>query len=108
MFITEDYYQSLKRWWRLDKKERRRKGPFFDFSFQILFSRGLVRVLFATETFAMGVNMPARTGWFCVDVYLWDGYPLTFPSPLQLFLMPYQNPVGPIKREIYCLVNISK
>lgn len=28
---------------------------------EILFARGLVRVLFATETFAMGVNMPART-----------------------------------------------
>lgn len=28
---------------------------------EMLFSRGLVRVLFATETFAMGVNMPART-----------------------------------------------
>ncbi|VDL94625.1 unnamed protein product [Schistocephalus solidus] len=27
---------------------------------EILFQRGLVRVLFATETFAMGVNMPAR------------------------------------------------
>ncbi|CAG8573200.1 50_t:CDS:10, partial [Diversispora eburnea] len=28
---------------------------------EILFSRSLVKVLFATETFAMGVNMPART-----------------------------------------------
>lgn len=28
---------------------------------ELLFSRGLVKVLFATETFAMGVNMPART-----------------------------------------------
>ncbi|KCV67674.1 adenosinetriphosphatase [Fonticula alba] len=28
---------------------------------EILFSDGLVKVLFATETFAMGVNMPART-----------------------------------------------
>lgn len=28
---------------------------------EICFSRGLVKVLFATETFAMGVNMPART-----------------------------------------------
>ncbi|KAJ1981036.1 Antiviral helicase ski2 [Dimargaris xerosporica] len=28
---------------------------------EILFARGLVRVLFATETFAMGVNMPTRT-----------------------------------------------
>ena len=27
---------------------------------EILFSRGLVKCLFATETFAMGVNMPAR------------------------------------------------
>jgi len=28
---------------------------------EILFARGRVKVLFATETFAMGVNMPART-----------------------------------------------
>ena len=28
---------------------------------EILFARGFVKVLFATETFAMGVNMPART-----------------------------------------------
>jgi antiviral helicase SKI2 len=28
---------------------------------EILFARGKVKVLFATETFAMGVNMPART-----------------------------------------------
>lgn len=28
---------------------------------EILFSRGLIKILFATETFAMGVNMPART-----------------------------------------------
>nr|KAG5700480.1 hypothetical protein BaRGS_013967 [Batillaria attramentaria] len=28
---------------------------------EMLFQRGLVKILFATETFAMGVNMPART-----------------------------------------------
>ncbi|KAF8310553.1 ATP-dependent RNA helicase [Clavulina sp. PMI_390] len=28
---------------------------------ELLFARGLVKVLFATETFAMGVNMPARS-----------------------------------------------
>lgn len=28
---------------------------------EILFQKGFVKILFATETFAMGVNMPART-----------------------------------------------
>ena len=28
---------------------------------EILFSRGLIKVLFATETFAIGVNMPTKT-----------------------------------------------
>ena len=28
---------------------------------EILFSQGLIKVLFATETFAMGINMPTRT-----------------------------------------------
>jgi antiviral helicase SKI2 len=28
---------------------------------EILFSRGLIKILFATETFAMGVNMPTKT-----------------------------------------------
>jgi antiviral helicase SKI2 len=28
---------------------------------EILFAKSLVKILFATETFAMGVNMPARS-----------------------------------------------
>lgn len=28
---------------------------------EILFSKGLIKVLFATETFAVGVNMPTKT-----------------------------------------------
>lgn len=28
---------------------------------ELLFQKGYVKILFATETFAMGVNMPART-----------------------------------------------
>lgn len=28
---------------------------------EILFSEGMVKVLFATETFAMGINMPTKT-----------------------------------------------
>ncbi|UYV76256.1 SKIV2L2 [Cordylochernes scorpioides] len=31
---------------------------------ELLFSEGLIKVLFATETFAMGLNMPARTVFF--------------------------------------------
>lgn len=35
--------------------------PIMKEAVEILFSRGLIKMLFATETFAMGVNMPART-----------------------------------------------
>lgn len=38
--------------------------PILKEAVEILFSRGLIRILFATETFAMGVNMPARTAVF--------------------------------------------
>jgi antiviral helicase SKI2 len=38
--------------------------PLLKEAVEILFARGLVRVLFATETFAMGVNMPAKTVLF--------------------------------------------
>jgi ATP-dependent RNA helicase DOB1 len=31
---------------------------------EILFGEGLLKILFATETFAMGLNMPARTVLF--------------------------------------------
>ncbi|CAH8620470.1 unnamed protein product [Heterobilharzia americana] len=34
--------------------------PLLKETVELLFQRGLVRILFATETFAMGVNMPAR------------------------------------------------
>lgn len=39
---------------------------------EILFSEGYVKILFATETFAMGVNMPARAVVF-VSVEKFDG-----------------------------------
>ncbi|EDO06191.1 helicase with zinc finger motif protein [Babesia bovis T2Bo] len=39
---------------------------------EILFSRGLIKVLFATETFAMGVNMPARSVIF-TSIHKHDG-----------------------------------
>ncbi|KAL9339836.1 hypothetical protein Peur_068851 [Populus x canadensis] len=39
---------------------------------ELLFQEGLVKALFATETFAMGLNMPANTVVFTV-VKKWDG-----------------------------------
>lgn len=39
---------------------------------EILFQENLCKVLFATETFAMGVNMPAKTVVFAA-VRKWDG-----------------------------------
>ncbi|CAG8516159.1 9016_t:CDS:10, partial [Ambispora leptoticha] len=47
---------------------------------EILFGQGLVKVLFATETFAMGVNMPARTVVFS-DIQKYDGKVIRLLSP---------------------------
>ncbi|XP_061732578.1 exosome RNA helicase MTR4 [Nerophis ophidion] len=38
--------------------------PILKETIEILFSEGLLKALFATETFAMGINMPARTVLF--------------------------------------------
>lgn len=38
--------------------------PILKETIEILFGEGLIKVLFATETFAMGLNMPARTVLF--------------------------------------------
>ena len=39
---------------------------------EMLFQRGHVKLLYATETFAMGVNMPARTVVFDRLVHIFD------------------------------------
>ncbi|TMX00055.1 hypothetical protein EJD97_001473 [Solanum chilense] len=39
---------------------------------ELLFQEGLIKALFATETFAMGLNMPAKTVVF-TSVKKWDG-----------------------------------
>lgn len=39
---------------------------------EILYSKGLLKVLFATETFSVGVNMPTKTTIF-TSVKKWDG-----------------------------------
>ena len=39
---------------------------------EILYSEGLIKILIATETFAMGVNMPTKSVVFC-NIYKFDG-----------------------------------
>ena len=38
--------------------------PILKETVEILFAEGLIKALFATETFSMGLNMPARTVFF--------------------------------------------
>ena len=40
--------------------------PIIKETIEILFGEGLIKALFATETFSMGLNMPARTVLFTV------------------------------------------
>ena len=47
---------------------------------ELLFQEGLVKVLFATETFAMGLNMPARTAVF-TQISKWDGEASRWVAP---------------------------
>ncbi|RHZ55363.1 hypothetical protein Glove_416g3 [Diversispora epigaea] len=46
---------------------------------ELLFQEGLIKVLFATETFSMGLNMPARTVVFS-DVKKFDGQNIRYIS----------------------------
>lgn len=46
--------------------------PFVRELIEILFQESLIRVLFSTETFSMGVNMPAKTVVF-TGIRKWDG-----------------------------------
>ncbi|KAI1245219.1 hypothetical protein MGN70_012109 [Eutypa lata] len=46
--------------------------PILKETIEILFQEGLIKVLFATETFSIGLNMPAKTVIF-TKVTKWDG-----------------------------------
>ncbi len=49
--------------------------PVFKEIVEILFSKGLIKILFATETFAVGVNMPTKTVVFTsLNKYSDDGF----------------------------------
>tara|TARA_Y100000310_G_C20700539_1_gene829417 strand:+ start:4812 stop:6713 length:1902 start_codon:yes stop_codon:yes gene_type:complete len=51
-----------------------------------LFGKGLIKVLYTTETFAVGINMPART--VCFDsLKKFDGYSLRYLNTKEYFQM---------------------
>ncbi|KAF3070374.1 ATP-dependent RNA helicase mtr4 [Daldinia childiae] len=60
--------------------------PILKETIEILFQEGLIKVLFATETFSIGLNMPAKTVVF-TKVSKWDGVstrPLTPSEYIQM------------------------
>ena len=60
--------------------------PIMKETIEILFQEGLIKVLFATETFSIGLNMPAKTVVFST-VTKWDGKqvrPLTPSEYIQM------------------------
>ncbi|KAI1381641.1 antiviral helicase [Hypoxylon crocopeplum] len=60
--------------------------PILKETIEILFQEGLIKVLFATETFSIGLNMPAKTVVF-TKVTKWDGIssrPLTPSEYIQM------------------------
>ncbi len=46
--------------------------PIVKESIELIFQEGLIKVLFSTETFSMGINMPAKTVIF-TNIEKWDG-----------------------------------
>jgi superfamily II RNA helicase len=54
--------------------------PIFREMIEILFKMGYIRLLFATETFAVGINMPTRSVVFtCLKKFTNNGYRCLFP-----------------------------
>lgn len=74
-----ELYQNTQQWILVKKLAEKGIGihhsgliPILKEIIEILYSEKLIKVLFATETFAMGVNMPTKTTVF-TDVTKWDG-----------------------------------
>ncbi|MCJ1425235.1 ATP-dependent RNA helicase mtr4 [Sticta canariensis] len=60
--------------------------PILKETIEILFQEGLIKVLFATETFSIGLNMPAKTVVF-TSVRKFDGVALRWVSPSEFVQM---------------------
>ena len=60
--------------------------PILKETIEILFSEGLIKALFATETFALGLNMPARTVVF-TNARKFDGKEFRWVSVILLLYL---------------------
>lgn len=60
--------------------------PLLKETIEILFQEGLIKVLFATETFSIGLNMPARTVVF-TSVRKFDGVVTRYVTPSEFVQM---------------------
>ena len=60
--------------------------PILKETIEILFQEGLIKVLFATETFSIGLNMPAKTVVF-TDVRKFDGVSQRWLTPSEFIQM---------------------
>jgi ATP-dependent RNA helicase DOB1 len=60
--------------------------PILKETIEILFQEGLIKVLFATETFSIGLNMPAKTVVF-TSVRKFDGVSMRWVTPSEFIQM---------------------
>ncbi|OQO02816.1 ATP-dependent RNA helicase [Cryoendolithus antarcticus] len=60
--------------------------PILKETIEILFQEGLIKVLFATETFSIGLNMPAKTVVF-TSVRKFDGVAMRWVTPSEFIQM---------------------
>jgi ATP-dependent RNA helicase DOB1 len=60
--------------------------PILKETIEILFQEGLIKVLFATETFSIGLNMPAKTVVF-TNVRKFDGVAMRWVTPSEFIQM---------------------
>lgn len=60
--------------------------PILKETIEILFQEGLIKVLFATETFSIGLNMPAKTVVF-TSVRKFDGVEMRYVTPSEFIQM---------------------
>lgn len=60
--------------------------PILKETIEILFQEGLIKVLFATETFSIGLNMPAKTVVF-TNVRKFDGVSMRWVTPSEFIQM---------------------